>query len=159
MKNCGRCNVRKHRDITGSDKYVTLYISLRFGSLGKMRIKSSEPKDNSGRSGKGLITSLGLKAKERQKKHKKARHAIGNISKKDLSNIIRDFEKLPYKIIMKGGGPNMILLTVTLHSKTSCEVYDESSCHQLARLTFKNGNDWYKTDSVLAHFFTDERKL
>ena len=30
MKTCGRCNVRKHRQIKGSDKYVTLDISLKF---------------------------------------------------------------------------------------------------------------------------------
>ena len=26
MKNCGRHNVRKHKEIKGSDKYVTFYI-------------------------------------------------------------------------------------------------------------------------------------
>ena len=41
MKNCGRHNVRKHREIKGSDKYVTLKISLKFDSLDKMRITSS----------------------------------------------------------------------------------------------------------------------
>ena len=49
------------------------------------------------RSGKGLIASLGLKAKTRPKKYKKARYAIGNFSKKDVSKIIREFEKLPYE--------------------------------------------------------------
>ena len=33
MKNCGRSNVGKHREITGSDKYVTLEIWLKFDSL------------------------------------------------------------------------------------------------------------------------------
>ena len=28
MKNCGRCNVRKHKEIKVSNKYVTLDISL-----------------------------------------------------------------------------------------------------------------------------------
>ena len=28
-------------------------------------------------------------------------YAIGNVSKKDLSNIIKDFEKLPYEIYEK----------------------------------------------------------
>ena len=70
MKNCGRLNVRKYRDIKDSDKYITLDISLKFGSMENMRIISSEPKDNLGISGKGLITSLGIKAKERQKKGK-----------------------------------------------------------------------------------------
>ena len=46
MKNYGRHNARKHRYIKGSDKYVTLDIFLKFGSLEKMRITSSEPKDN-----------------------------------------------------------------------------------------------------------------
>ena len=44
MKNCGRRNVRKHREIKGSDKYVTLEISLKFDSLDKMRTTSSESK-------------------------------------------------------------------------------------------------------------------
>ena len=38
MKNCGRQNARKHREIKGSDKYVTLDISLKFDSLDKMII-------------------------------------------------------------------------------------------------------------------------
>ena len=58
-------NVRKHRYIKDSDKYITLDISLKFGSLDKMRIKSSEPKDYLVISGKGLITSMGLKTKIR----------------------------------------------------------------------------------------------
>ena len=65
MKNCGCRNVMKHREIKGSDKYFTLYISFKFDSLDKMRITSSESRDNLGRSGKGLITSLGIKAKAR----------------------------------------------------------------------------------------------
>ena len=39
MKYCGHRNVRKHRDIKGSNKYVTLEISLKFDSMDKMRIK------------------------------------------------------------------------------------------------------------------------
>ena len=44
MKNFVRNNVRKHNDIMGSDKYVTLEISLKFDTLDKMKITSSEPK-------------------------------------------------------------------------------------------------------------------
>ena len=62
-----------------------------------MRIIYLYPKDNLGRSEKELITSLGLKAKARPKKYKNAKYSIVNFSKKDLSNIIREFEKLPYK--------------------------------------------------------------
>ena len=46
MKNCGHQNVSKHREIKGGNKYVTLGILLNFGSLNKMRIISSYPKDN-----------------------------------------------------------------------------------------------------------------
>ena len=65
MKNFALQNVRKHREIKGSDKYVTLYISLKFDSLDKIRITFSESENSLGRPGKGLITSLGFKAKVR----------------------------------------------------------------------------------------------
>ena len=97
MKHCGSCNVRKHIEIKGSDKYVTLDISLKFGSLDKMIITSSESKYSLGRSRKGLITSLGLKSKARPKKYKNSRYAILNVSMKNLSKIIREFENLLYK--------------------------------------------------------------
>ena len=42
MKNCGRLNFRKHREIKNGEKYTTLDISLEFGSLDKMEITSSE---------------------------------------------------------------------------------------------------------------------
>ena len=41
MKNCGRRNVRKHKEIRGSDKYVALDVSSKFDSLEKMKITSS----------------------------------------------------------------------------------------------------------------------
>ena len=96
-KNFGLHNVRKHRDIKNGDKYITLDISLKFGSLDKVKTTSSEPKDCMRRSGKGLITSLGLKDNLRSKKDKKARYAINNVIMKDISKIIKDLEKLPYK--------------------------------------------------------------
>ena len=94
MKNCGRCKVRKHKDIRGSDKCVTLNISKKFDSINKIDKTSSESKIKLGRSGKGLVTALALNNKARSKKYKKERYAIGNISMKDLSNIIKEFEKL-----------------------------------------------------------------
>ena len=48
-----------------------------------------------------MVTFLDFKAKVRPHKYKKARYAIGNVSKKDLSKIIREFEKLPYEIYEK----------------------------------------------------------
>ena len=44
MKIYGRLNVRKHRDIKGGDKYVTFNTFLKFDSVEKMRIISSESK-------------------------------------------------------------------------------------------------------------------
>ena len=90
MKKRGRRNVRKSRWIKGSDKYVTLDISLKFDKLENMKIPSSESKEKLERSGKVLITSLGFKAKVRSHKYKKARYDIVNVSKKDLSKIISD---------------------------------------------------------------------
>ena len=68
MKHCGHRNVRKHKDIRGSDKYVTLDISSKFDSLEKIKTTSPESKGKLERSGKGLITSLDFKAKARPQK-------------------------------------------------------------------------------------------
>ena len=84
----------------GSDKDVTLDISSNFDSLDNMKITSSESKGKLERSGKRLITSLGFKTKARSQKYKKSKYAIGVVSEKDISNIIKDFEKiekLPYE--------------------------------------------------------------
>ena len=70
IKICGRCNVRKHRDIKYGYKYITLYILLKLSSLKNMKITYSDPKYYLVRSGKGLITSLGLKTIVRSKKKK-----------------------------------------------------------------------------------------
>ena len=40
---------------------------------------------------------MGIKAKARPHKYKKARYDIGNFSKKGLSKIIREFDKLTYQ--------------------------------------------------------------
>ena len=68
INNCGRHNYKKHRDINSSDKCVTLNTSLKFDSMENMIITSSESKVKFGISGKGFITSLGLKSNKRQKK-------------------------------------------------------------------------------------------
>ena len=59
-----------------------------------MIITSSESKYSLVRSVKGLINSLVFKAKVSPHKYKKARYTIGNISERDLSKIIGEFEKL-----------------------------------------------------------------
>ena len=99
MKNCGCRKVRKHKEIKGSDKCVTLNIyeilniSEKFDDLDKIETTSSESKVKMEGSGKGLVTALALKTKVRSKKYKKTRYAIENVSMKDLSNKIKEFEK------------------------------------------------------------------
>ena len=44
-----------------------------------------------------MITYLDLRAKVRLHKYKKSRYAIKNVSKKDFSKIIREFENFPYE--------------------------------------------------------------
>ena len=68
IKNGGRRKVRKHKEIKGSDNIVTLNVSSKFDSLNNMEITSLESKGKLGRSGKGLVTALDLKTKERSKK-------------------------------------------------------------------------------------------
>ena len=95
-KHFGHHNVRRNIDIKDSDKYITLEISLKFGSMENMRIKYSHPKDHLGRSRKGLITSMGINTNIISKKCRKSRYDITNVSIKYLSKIIKKFEKLPY---------------------------------------------------------------
>ena len=61
-----------------------------------MRTTSSEPKDNLGRSGKGLITAMGRNTIVSSKKNKKAMYLITNVSLKEISKIVKEFDKLPY---------------------------------------------------------------
>ena len=44
MKNCDRRKVRKHKEIKGCDKIVTLDISSKFDNLNNMKTTSSESK-------------------------------------------------------------------------------------------------------------------
>ena len=70
MKDCGRRKVRKHKEIRGSDKCVTLNASANFYSLNKMETTYSGSKGKLGRSGKGLVTALDINTKERSKNTK-----------------------------------------------------------------------------------------
>ena len=100
MKNCGQRNVRKHKEIKGSDKFFTLNIyeilniSEKFDDLNKMETTSSESKVELEGSGKVLVTALDLNTKARSKEYKKARYAIGNFSMKELSKKIKECDKI-----------------------------------------------------------------
>ena len=62
-----------------------------------MKIASSEPKYYLRISGKGLITSMGLKAIRRSKNDKKEKFSITEVSIKDISKIIENFKDVPYE--------------------------------------------------------------
>ena len=66
---------------------------MNFGSMEKRKIAFSEPKDYLGRPGKGLITSLGIKAIRTPNK-KEARYEIIDVRLKDISKTIKEFDKL-----------------------------------------------------------------
>ena len=70
---------------------------MNFGSPDKMKIISSEPKYYLGIPGKGLINSLGFRTIRRSKKIKKARFTIINVSLRDISRIIKEFDYLTHE--------------------------------------------------------------
>ena len=72
-----------------------------------------------------MITVLDFKNKVRSPKYKKARYAIGHVSEKDLSKIIKEFEKigkLPYDKKRPKHEPTPSYFHLV---KATCEVYDE----------------------------------
>ena len=99
MKNCGRLKVRKHKDIKGSDKSVTLDISSKFDILNNLKTTSSES-ICFGKIRKGVGYRSGFQDQSKVAKIQKERCVIRNVSKKDLSKTTKEFEKigkLPYE--------------------------------------------------------------
>ena len=62
-----------------------------------------------------MVTALAFKTKVRSSKYKKARYAIKNFIEKDLSKIIKEFEKIG-KLLYEKKRPDMSLLTATFIS-------------------------------------------
>ena len=97
-----------------------------------MKIKSSGSKGKLERSGKVLITSLVLKTKSRSQKYKKAMYPINNVSKKDLSKNIREFEKFE-KILYNKKRPK--------HEPTDCYFY---LARQIAKFMMRSNTlNWH----------------
>ena len=85
-----------------------------------------------GRSGKGLVTALALKTNARPKKYKKARYAIRNVSKKDLSKVIKKFEKIgkvPYVKSISKHEPNLSYFHLVRCISKCMMRYDEHNRH------------------------------
>ena len=112
INNCGSHNFRKHRSIKNVEKYITLDILLKFGSLDKMKITYSYPKYYLGRSGKGFITSMGLKTSVMSKRTKSQGMTLLMTVWRIFQRLSRSFKGCLIRVICRRG-PNMNLLTVT----------------------------------------------
>ena len=111
MKNCGRHKVRKHKEIKGSDNYVTLDISSKFDILNKMKTTSSESKGKLEISGKRLFTSLGFKNKVKFHKNTKRQGMPLEMSvRRTFRRLSRILRKMRNHLMIRRG-PNMSLLT------------------------------------------------
>ena len=62
-----------------------------------MEITPLESKEKNGNIRKGVDYLSGFQGRIKVTQIKKARYDIGNVSKKNLSKIIKEFKKLPYK--------------------------------------------------------------
>ena len=72
-----------------------------------------------------MITSLGFKTKAGLQKYKKSRYAIGNVSEKEFSRIIKDFNKIE-KLLYGKKRPKHEPTDSYFHlAKATCKVYDE----------------------------------
>ena len=132
MKNCGNRKVRKHKEMKGSDKIVTLNISAKFDSLNNMETTSSESKEKLEISGKGLLTALSFKTKVRSPKYKKSRYAVRNVSEKDISKIIKELEKigkLPYEKNIPKHEPDPSYVHLVRQLAKCMMRYDEHNRH------------------------------
>ena len=119
MRNCGKRNVRKHKEfkkgaerVTDENKYEILEILDKFGILDMMETTSSDSKARLGRSGKVLVTALTPRTKERSTKYKLARYDIRNVSKKDLVKKSPSL-KILLRYLMPKRNPNMNQLQAT----------------------------------------------
>ena len=112
IKNCGCRKVRKHKDIKDSDKIATSDISAKFDILNKMENTSSESKEKSERSAKGLVTNLDFKTKVRSPKYKRK----GMPSEMSVRRIFRRLSKSLRKLgnyLMRKRCPKMSQLPST----------------------------------------------
>ena len=113
MKNCGHHNVRKHRDIKNGEKYITLDISLKFGSLDKMKSTNLQSQniiwEDQERGWLPLWVSTPLKGKI--KKIRQGMPLIMSVWRIFL-RLSRNFRDCLMRV-MCGRGPKMNPLTVT----------------------------------------------
>ena len=107
MKNGGRHKVRKHKEVKGSDKIVTLNISAKFDSLNKMETKSSYSKGKLERSGNGLVTALTFKTTVRSSNTKRQGIPSEMSVRRTFRRLSKSLRKFGNYLMIKGS-PNMI---------------------------------------------------
>ena len=95
MKSCGRRNFRKHRDIKNGEHYIALDLSLKLYCLYKRKATSLEPRDNVGRLGKGMTTSLTIRTKIPNNKQK-ARTVFTDITNQYFRKLLKKFNNSPF---------------------------------------------------------------
>ena len=74
MTSCGRRNIRKHREINNSKRYIILDISSKIGCMEKSKFTSSQSRDYMGIPGKGMTTYMDLRTKGKKKANGKVFH-------------------------------------------------------------------------------------
>ena len=65
MKNCGRRNVRSHKEIKKIEQYIILDIYLELGISDKREVSSLGPKYSVERLGKGMTNSMTINTRRR----------------------------------------------------------------------------------------------
>ena len=109
MKICGRFNVRKHKEIKGSDNYVTSDISSNFDSLENMKIVSSESKRKLEISGNCWLTIWVSRPKQGHKNTKSQGMPSEISARRTPLRLLGSLRNLR-NYLMRRRGPNMSLL-------------------------------------------------
>ena len=94
MKNCGRCKVGKHKEIKGSDKYITLDISSKMDILDKMNTTSSESKEKFGNIRKGVGNRSGFQDQSKVAKIQKSGVPSEMSVRRTFRRLLRSLRKL-----------------------------------------------------------------
>ena len=134
-------------------------ISLNFDSLDKMIITSSDSKVNFGKIKKEVDCLSVFQGQNKAKEIQNSRYAIVNVSKKDLSNNMRDFEILPYESYERKRPKHKPTNSYFYLSRylTKCMMRDDAlSLHVYPVIKEINGKQHIPTSQVYSR---DESKL
>ena len=94
IKSCGSRSFRKHIDIKNSEQYIVLDISPKHDFLDNREVESSESRGYIGRPVKVLTSSLDIRTKS-QKKQKKVKFLLADITNQYLKKFLKKFNNLP----------------------------------------------------------------